>query len=95
VPPNLPCRKQHAHAVSIHANIVADGCEILRSSTNQRLNQIFWNPAEPEATDHDGGAIGNITNGFICVGNYFIHWENCKARLTTEARRHGENDLNN
>ena len=84
VTPNLSCRKQQTHTVSIHAHVVADCGEILCALARQRANQIFGNPAQAEAADHDCRAIRNIADGFIGIRNNFLHRGDCKGISTTE-----------
>ena len=68
-----PAASKQAHAEAVDAGVVADGGEILHALAHQRANQIFGDAAEPEAADHDGGAVENIADGFVGIGDDLIH----------------------
>src|SRR5581483_6277712 len=70
---NLPRCQQQAHSVSVHANVIADGGEILRSFANESSDEILRNTAQTEAADHDGCAVRNVADGFIGTGYNFVH----------------------
>ncbi len=41
--------------------------------SHECLNQIFRNATQTEAADHDGGAILNVGDCLLKIGNDFIH----------------------
>ncbi len=65
---NLSRGEQQAHAEAIHADIVADGCEVLHAFANQGANKVFRDAAQTEAADHDGRAIEKV------AGWLHLHW---------------------
>ena len=70
---NLAGRQQQPVAQSVHADVVADGGEILHALADQGADQIFRNAAQPESADHDGGAIGDVFDGLVGTGYDFVH----------------------
>ena len=48
-------------------------CEILGAFADQGADQIFGHAAESEAADHDGGAVEDVADGFVGVGDDFVH----------------------
>src|ERR1700722_10129465 len=85
---DLSRSQQQSVAKAIDSDVVADGGEIFRTLPDQSANQIFRNAAQPEAADHDDRAVEHVTNGFIGIGNDFIHRaSDSKSKSTTETRR--------
>ena len=68
-----PAASSRPYAQAVHADVVADGGEILHALANQRANQIFRNTAQPESANHDGRAVEDILDGFVGAGNNLIH----------------------
>ena len=98
VPANLAGSEQKSHSVSVDANIVADGGEILCALTDQRANQVFRNTAQAEAANHDGRAIGYVADRFIGAGNNFIHSEEILMQIhhgDTEDTEHRSEEICN
>jgi hypothetical protein len=65
--------EQAAGSVTVDADVIGDGVEVLDALAHQRSDQIFGNAAESEAAEHDGSAIVDIGDGFIRAGDDFIH----------------------
>ena len=65
--------QQQAVAQSVHADVVADCLEVFRALTDQCANQVFGDSAQSESANHESGAIGDVFDGFVGVGNDFIH----------------------
>ena len=75
--------EQQAVAQSVHADVVADGREILRALADQGANQVFRDAAQSESANHDGGAIEDVFDGFVGVGYDFIHRKNSNRSIRT------------
>jgi len=65
--------KQAAGSIAVDADVVGDGVEIFDAFAHQGGDQIFGDAAEPEASEHDGGAIVDVGDGLVGGGDYFIH----------------------
>ena len=65
--------QHNAGANAVDAQVVADGVESLDASSHQRANQILGHAGQAEATEHDGGAIGNIGDRGVAAGKNFVH----------------------
>ena len=68
-----PARQQQTVAQSVHAYVIADGLEVLRAFTHQCANQVFGDSTQSESANHESGAIRDVFDGFVGVGNDFIH----------------------
>ena len=67
--------EQQAHAQAVDANVVADGGEVLDPFANQCANQILRDAAQAESADHDGGAVEDVVNGLVRIGDDSVHRE--------------------
>ena len=65
--------EQQAHAEAVDAGVVADGGEIFRAFADQRANQVFRDAAQSEPAHHDGGAVEDVSDGFVGIGYDFVH----------------------
>ena len=70
---NLAGREQQAHAQAVDADVVADGGEILHALADQGANQVFRDATQPEAANHDGGAVEDVLDGLVGAGYDFVH----------------------
>src|SRR5262249_22567698 len=70
---NLPRREQKAHAETVDADVVADGGEILHAFADEGANQVLRNTAESKAAKHYGGAVRNVADRLVGIGNDFVH----------------------
>ena len=71
--PDLPIAEQESEPKAVDTHIVRDGGEVLRSLFHQSADQVFWDPAQPEAADHDGGTVLDVADGLVGACNYFLH----------------------
>src|SRR5580698_2024696 len=71
--PNLSCSQQEAHRKTVHANVITDRGQILHALANKGSDQVLRDATKSEATDHNGGAIGDVANGLVRVSNNFVH----------------------
>ena len=88
---NLPSGKQHAHGISVHPHVVADGGEVLHTLANQGADQVLRNTTQAKSSDHDGGAIENVADGLVGVGNNFVH----RGRIVKQIHHGGTETLRN
>ena len=70
---DLAVGQQKAQAEVINAHIVGDSGEVPDVLAHQRLNQVLGDATEPEAPEHDGSPVGNVSNGLIGAGDYLVH----------------------
>ena len=82
---NLSRRQQQAVPQPVHANVIADGRQILRSLPHQRPNEILRNPAQSKPANHDDGAVAHIANRRIRIRHNLIH----SAGILNEMNRAG------
>jgi hypothetical protein len=71
--PHLARAQQEADARIVRARVVADDGEVPGASALKRADQIFRDAGEPETAHHDGRAIADERNGFVCVAQNFPH----------------------
>src|SRR5580698_10563695 len=70
--------KATTHAEAVDTNVVADGGQILHSFADQGPNQILGDAAQSESAHHDDRAVEHVANGFIGIGNNFVHESDLK-----------------
>ena len=73
VPANLTRCKKQPHAKAVHADVVADGSQILAALAYQGAYQIFGDATQAEPANHDGCAIENVFYRFVRVGDNLVH----------------------
>ena len=71
--PHLVRLQQDANAEIVHARVVADDGQIPGAARVQGLNEVFGNPAEPEAAHQNRRTVGHERHGGFGAGQHFIH----------------------
>ena len=66
--------EKNAQAELIDADVVADGVQAGDSAMHQGANQIFGNPAQAEAAQHDFVACANVGHGLRGGLKYFVQF---------------------
>src|ERR1700730_7805227 len=70
---NLPCGQQQTIAEAVHSNVITDGGKVLHAFANQCANEVFRDSTQAEASDHDGGSVEDVLDGFVGAGHDFVH----------------------
>ncbi len=68
--------KHQSESRIVNTNVVADGVQVFYAFLDQRPDEVLGNATQAETPDHDGVAILDVVNGFVCVRNYLIHCHN-------------------
>src|SRR5215813_2398542 len=70
---NLPGVEHEAETELVHTDVIADGVEVLHAFVYQSTDKVLGNPAQPEATDHEGRAVLDVGDGLVCTRKHFVH----------------------
>src|SRR5262249_17291244 len=65
--------EKHPGAKLVHAGVIADDREISGPAGVKFPDEVFRNPAKPEAADHDRRYVGDERDGFVRARDYFVH----------------------
>src|SRR6185369_3532010 len=69
---NLMGIQEESGALPIDTRIVADDGEVLCSLVAESSDEVFRNSAEPKSTQHNGGAVLNVGDGFMSIANDLV-----------------------
>ena len=71
--PHLAVADQHTQAEIVHSDVVRDGGEVLDARASDGGDQVLRYAAQPEAAEHDHGAVVDVADGLLSIRYDLIH----------------------
>src|SRR5450755_5021039 len=83
---HLPVLEDQSQLAFMRPAIVADGRDISRARTRQRLNQIVRKARAAKSAEHDARAIGHASHRGVQAAINFLFHENSSRRQSVSPR---------